>query len=237
MPPSIWRILVTTLGALAVLLTAVAVIAMFLAPGRQADIWVELAKACIQLVVVVGLGGIVGLVLRSVELIRDERRAIDDRKRSILEQLVGAYYRLKFVRRNLRTVGLHHPARERLRSEQLAALREGMTSIVEVGLTIEQVYRDVDDARADFDQATSVEVQEHLRQLLAYVGALVEEWERYGGEFWEDDEMMTVGDLPVLQAFLGPAENDFHPHAAEHLGRVELIVRHALFERLRPPAL
>ena len=39
-----------------------------------ADIWTEIAKACIQLVVVVGLGGIVGVMLRSVDERRDERR-------------------------------------------------------------------------------------------------------------------------------------------------------------------
>jgi hypothetical protein len=213
---------------MAVLLAAVAGIAVFLVPGRRADIWIELAKACIQLVVVVSLGGIVGLVLRSIDLWRDEARAVYDRRRGILEQLVVAYQRLKFVRRDLRAIGLGHPARERLRAEQLKALREGMTSIIEADLAIEQVYREVDDARANFVPVDSDVVHEQLRRLLEYVGSIVDEWERYGGEFWEDEQPIRMRDLPRLQAFLGPAEDDFLPRAGEPLGRVEWTVRRAL---------
>jgi hypothetical protein len=218
------------------LLAAVACIGVFLVPGRGTDIWVEIAKACIQLVVVVGLGGIVGLVLRSVDEMRDQRRARDDRRFAIFQQLVTAYHRLKFVRRNLRTVGLRHPGPEQLRAEQLAALREGLTSIVEVDLTLEQVYRELD-ARSVFTDQVSI--HEHLGRLLKYVSCLVEEWEMHGGGFWDDQQAIRVGDLPKLQAFLGPAKDDFRPNAADPMGRVEWIVRGELpnSSSLRTPAL
>jgi hypothetical protein len=216
------RIWLSMLAITVALLGTVAYIAMFLVPGREADIWVEIAKACIQLVVVVGLGGIVGLVLRSVDEKRDQRRARDERRFAIFQQLVAAYHRLKFVRRNLRTVGLRRPGPERLRPEQLAALREGLTSIVEIDLTLEQVYRELD-ARSAFSDRDSI--HEQLGRLLQYVSGLVEEWEIHSGGFWDDHQSVRVGDLPKLQAFLGPAKDDFRPNAADPMGRVEWIVR------------
>lgn len=120
----------STAAAVVVLLAVVICVAVFLAPSRAADIWTEIAKACIQLVVVVGLGGIVGVVLRSIDERRDERRARDERRFAIFQELVDAYHRIKLVRRRLRTVGLRAPGPERLRSEQLKTLREGMTTII-----------------------------------------------------------------------------------------------------------
>jgi len=119
------RIWVGAATAVLVLLAVVICVAVFLAPTRASNIWTEIAKACIQLLVVVGFGGVVGTVLRSVDQRRDERRARDEQRYAIFQEIVDAYHRLKYVRRHLRSMGLRAPAAERLNSKQLTALREG----------------------------------------------------------------------------------------------------------------
>jgi hypothetical protein len=227
------RIWLSAAATLLVLLAVVIAVAVFLAPGRAADIWTEIAKACIQLVVVVGLGGVVGVVLRSIDERRDERRARDERRFAIFQELVDAYHRIKSVRRQLRTVGLRAPGLERLRSEQLTALREGMTTIIEAELTLEQIYRELD-ARSVFDR--NDDIREQLGRLLGYTSGLVGEWEKYGGAFWKDAQTRSVADLPKLQAFLGPAKADFTGRAADPIGWIEWIVRDELLSTPRARA-
>jgi hypothetical protein len=223
----------STAAAVVVLLAVVICVAVFLAPSRAADIWTEIAKACIQLVVVVGLGGIVGVVLRSIDERRDERRARDERRFAIFQELVDAYHRIKLVRRQLRTVGLRAPGPERLRSEQLQALREGMTTIIEAELTFEQIYRGLD-TRSVFDK--NDDIRKHLGRLLDYTSGLVGEWEKYGGAFWKDTQTRRVADMPKLQAFLGPAKADFTGRAADPIGWIGWIVRDELLSTPRARA-
>jgi hypothetical protein len=195
-------------------------------PDRRDDIWVDLARAAIQLVVIIGLGGVVSLVLRDAEAARERRRLLDERRYAIFEQLVTVYNRLKFVRRNLRMVGLRGNP-DSLRAEQVEALRTGMQTLTEAQLTLEEVLRGLD-ARPVFGKAD--EIHDRLTALAGYVGRLVDEWEHQGQHFWVGQQTKEVGELPRLQKFLGPAKDDFRPHAAEPLGWVECIVREQLPE-------
>ena len=58
------RVLAGAAAIAAVLVAAVSAITLWVVPGRRDDIWVDLARAGIQLVVIIGLGGVVSLVLR-----------------------------------------------------------------------------------------------------------------------------------------------------------------------------
>ncbi len=215
------RIWVAALASMAALVIAVVAIGLWVVPQRRDDLWFELAKAGIQLVVVIGLGGVVSSVFRVVDVSRERRRIRDEQRFAIFQQLVTAYHQLKFVRRNLRMVGLRNGPDE-LRPEQVEALRSGMATVTDVELTLEQIYRELD-ARSVFDQ--SDELHGHLARLLQYVSKLVEEWEGHGASFWPDHQTDRVQDLVVLQAFLGSAKDDFRPNAADPMGRMEWIVR------------
>jgi hypothetical protein len=209
---------------MAALVLGVVAIGRWAVPDRREDLWVELAKAAIQLVVVIGLGGIVSVVLKTVEVSREQRRIRDERRFAVFRDLVNAYHQLKSVRRNLRMAGLRGGPDE-LRPEQVEALRAGMASLVEVELTLEQVHRELD-ARSVFDWAD--EIRRHLQRLMTYVSKLISEWERNGGGFWPDRQTGRLQDLPALQAFLGVAKADFRPNAADPMGRMEWIVRSEL---------
>jgi hypothetical protein len=220
------RLIWLSMAAASVLLLAiVSCVGVFLAPNRAPDIWIEIAKACIQLVVVVGLGGAVGVVLKAVDERRSQRRLRDDLRFRMFQEVVSAYHRLKFVRRNLRAMGLRRPGPERLRPEQVSALREGQTTLVEVELTLEQMNRELA-TRSIFDR--SDEIRRHLARLLDYLSSIVDEWEHYGGPLWEDQQSVLIDELTRLQAFLGRAEDDFRPNAADPMGWVEWIVRDEL---------
>lgn len=218
------RAWVAALVSMAALVMAVVAIGGWAVPARRDDLWVELAKAGIQLVVVIGLGGVVSAVLRTIDVSRERRRIRDERRFAIFQQLVTAYHQLKFVRRNLRTVGLRDGPDELL-PEQVEALRAGMATVVDANLTLEQLYRELD-ARSVFER--SEEVHHHLGRLLQYLSNLIDEWEHNGAGFWSTRQTGRVRDLVVLQAFLGPAKDDFRPNAADPMGRVEWIVRDEL---------
>lgn len=220
------RLIWISIGVASVFLLAIVFcVAVFLGPSRAPDIWMEIAKACIQLVVVVGLGGVVGGVLKVVDEQRSQRRLRDDLRFKVFQEVVTAYHRLKFVRRNLRAVGLRRPEPGRLRPEQVSALRKGQTTLVEVELTLEQMNRELE-TRSIFDR--SPEIRRHLARLLAYLSKIIDEWEHYGGQVWGDQQSVSVGELPRLQAFLGRAEHDFRPNAADPMGWVEWIIRDEL---------
>src|SRR5207244_856571 len=150
--------------------------------------WVELAKAGIQLVVVIGLGAVVSFVLRMLDVSRERRRTRDERRFATFQQLVKAYHQLKFVRRSLRMVGLRDGP-DKLFPEQVDALRSGMATVVDVNLTVEQIFRELD-ARSVFEGAA--EIQDHLGRLLEYVENLVDEWESHGMGFWPDHQTGRV---------------------------------------------
>jgi hypothetical protein len=108
-----------------------------------------------------------------------------------------------------------------LLAAQLTALREGLTSIAEADLTLEQIYRGLDARSVFTDQAS---FHEQLGRLLKYLSGIVEEWQMHGGGFWDDEQTVRVGDLPKRRVLLGPATDDFGPNAADPMGRVEWIV-------------
>ena len=58
------RILTAAAVLAALLVAAVTAIALWVVPDRRDDIWVDLARAAIQLVVIIGLGGVVNTVYR-----------------------------------------------------------------------------------------------------------------------------------------------------------------------------
>jgi hypothetical protein len=215
------------LGCAAALLAVVVAIGVVAVPDQREDLWFEFAKAAIQLVVVIGLGGIVGVVLRSVDVRRERMRIRDERRFEMWQQLIAAYHQLKFVRRNLRTVGLREGP-DRLRAEQVDALRSGMSTVVDVSLTFEQSYRELD-TRSVFDH--SKEIREQLEVVISYLGKLVKEWEENGSAFWSDGQTRRVGDLPRLQKLIGPAAGDFRLYAATPMRRIGWIVRGELLER------
>lgn len=214
------------IAAAVILIGGLVTIAVVAVPDRRDDIWIEVAKAGIQLLVVIGLGAVVSTVMKSAEAARDRGRQRDERRFAIFAQIVAAYHRLKFVRRNLRMVGIRSRP-EQLRPEQVEALRSGMETIAEVQLEFEEVMRSLD-ARSAFDDAE--EIARHLGLLADYVGNLVKEWEDHGECFWSDNQSRRVGELPRLQAFIGRAADDFRPNAATPMGWLEWIVRGELPE-------
>ena len=87
-----WAVGIAAAVALVVGLIAIAVAAV---PDQRDELWIALAKAGIQLLVVIGLGAIVGAVVKSAEEARDQRRQRDERRFAIFTQVVSAYHRLK----------------------------------------------------------------------------------------------------------------------------------------------
>ena len=218
------RIWVVTVALMATLLLVVSAIGFWAVPKRREELWFELAKAGIQLAVVIGLGGVVSSVLRAVDASRERRRIRNEHRFATFQQLVAAYHQLKLVRRNLRMVGVRDGP-DALRPEQVEALRSGMTMVVEAELTLEQIYREVN-TRSVFHR--TVEIESSLDLLLPYIRQLVKEWEAHGPAFWPDHQTENVRNLVALQAFLAGAEHGFRKNAADPMMNMQLAVRDEL---------
>jgi hypothetical protein len=212
-----WRVPVAVVAGSFVLATVIVIAVARAVPEQRDELWIDLAKAGIQLAVVIGLGGV-----------------LDEHRFEVFRDVIAAYHQLKSVRRNLRTVGLRDCTDHPLRPEQIEALRSEMATVVEVQLTLEQMMRELDARSTTF--ARSAEIALHLSRLAIYVDGLVEEWEKHGRKFWADHQPGKVSDLKALQAFLGRAADDFRPRAADPLGRVEQIVREELLGRPSGPS-
>ena len=104
-----WLVVVLVCGLLAGA-GLVAAGLLFTSSSRRSDIWIDLAKAGVQLGVVVVIGGVIATLLRSFDDYRDYRRREREYRLSVFHDLLGAYKGLKAARRTLRAFGFRAPA-------------------------------------------------------------------------------------------------------------------------------
>lgn len=99
--------LIVLLGILGVLVLLIGILGAVLAESSTADeLWLELAKAGIQIVAVGVVGGALAQAWRRIQTQREAAAAADDKIRAELAELVALYNNVKAVRRRLRSLGL-----------------------------------------------------------------------------------------------------------------------------------
>lgn len=194
------------------LIAFVVVVGTFIVPDRAADLWMDAAEGALQLAVVTVIGGAVAATYRRIDSDRERRRARDELRFEIFQQLSSGYQQLRRVRRNLKFAGIHilqsSSVRPRLRPEQIAMLRDGMVELVQVTTMLEQITQELD-VRIVFDRRE--EMFEALFKIVAYNERLIHEWQKRGVEFW-DAESGDVRDLPALAEFLADTQVSFRPN-------------------------
>ena len=112
--------------------------------GNQLDqIWYDLAKSGIQLVVISVIGGGVTAALKYLDTVRDEQRRLNEYRLSVLRTVTHSYNKLKAVRRELRALGLRSVRAEGLSSEQAGKFHVLMSSLNEAQLALEHISREL----------------------------------------------------------------------------------------------
>lgn len=200
-------------GVVVVLMVFVVLVGAVIIPSRASDLWMEAAKGALQLAVVIFIGGAVAAVYRSIDSDREQRRARDELRFKIFQQLGSSYQQLRTARRNLKFAGIHvvqaSATKIDLRPEQVKILRASMLSIVDVTTTLERIAQELD-VRTVFDR--SDEILMALFAIVGYTERIIKEWQIHGVNFWPDEPTGDIRDMAALKEFLVSTEQSFRPN-------------------------
>jgi hypothetical protein len=165
---------------------AIALIVWGIVGADHKALALEAAKAGMQLGVVTALGAAVTYVLgrvddarkertKQAEVEREERRRLNDYRLAVFRDAIGAYNKVKTVRRTLRAQGLAQARGDALRPDQINQFNIQMFALNEAELSLERIEREAAAQAATFDQA-SAHVDE-LRTCEKYLRKILDVWE------------------------------------------------------------
>ncbi len=162
----------------AVLLAAVlmALLGAIMAPERHSDMWVELVKSSIQIIVLAVAGGVVGAVLRDRDAAREDGRRRRAYLLAFLDEIEVTYGQVKSVRRMLRTYGFGQPRDGGLTPQQVVGFRTQMAHLNEAQLTYEMHARKVAALAGRFG-ASSERLEQDLGHIQGYLASVLREWQ------------------------------------------------------------
>lgn len=221
--PYVRRVIVTALTVvLLIMLLAIAVallIAIFgeVKPDTRAQILLEAAKALLQFMIVIILGGLSGLAINSFDKRRRGYRALQEFRQEFLESLSRSYQDAKRARRALRTVGLTTKFGDQkppMNTKRCEAYQEQMLSLNDTQLTLERLKIEAGNFRDAF--SAKAKLEEELRGMENYVRKVVKEYEQYWGGLQQDPPVVTFENLERLADFTGSfSDSDFRNDFSE----------------------
>jgi hypothetical protein len=207
-----------------------------MAPERQKDIWVELAKSGAQVVVLVLATGVVGAMLRDRDALREQQRRHEAYLLAFLEQIEVTYGQVKTARRMLRTMGFDASRTMTLTADQATGFRVQMALLNEAELSFETYARKVA-VMPGLWEAESASMAAELTSLYQYLHGVLTEWQM-------DPTVLAAGaDTSALQGwlkfrqFLGydqASVRAFEDGVADRMLAVELLIRAADKPALSP---
>jgi hypothetical protein len=190
------------------------------APKKGDEIWLEVAKAGLQLGVVTIVGGGIAASLKHLEATREQRRQLSDYRLGILRSVVTSYNRIKAVRRILRAHGFRSSAVDNLTAEQVSAFDSQLQHLNEEQLTLEATYRDIEAQPALFTNSACI--QSALKTVEEYLHGVIQDWEDHGAEVVAHAPANVLNKMSQLQTFLGSSKLGFKSGAGtpmEMLGK------------------
>jgi hypothetical protein len=177
---------------------------LFTSSSRRPAIWLDFAKAGVQLLVVGVIGALIAFLFRSFEADREDRRREREYRLGVFHDLIAAYNGVKAARRTLRAFGFRTPVSAPLNTDQVSEYRAQLRSLNDINLSLERVERELESRPTLFTSAGGL--QADVETAAGYVHDLIEEWESEGFKITEGTEASQVEALDKLQEFLGPAE-------------------------------
>lgn len=220
-----WVIIVAVLaGAVGMVL-----LASLMAPERQEDIWVELAKSSAQIVVLVMATGVVGAMLRDRDAVREAQRRHEASLLAFLEQIEATYAQVKTARRMLRTLGFNSQAVMTLSADQASGLRVQMALLNEAELSFETYARKVA-AMPGLWAVESAAMTTELTRVFQYLHSVLMEWQTDPTVFGAGADTAAMQAWQHFRQFLGYDEASagaFDEGVASRMLAIEMLVRAA----------
>ncbi|MFN8620846.1 MAG: hypothetical protein U0869_08900 [Chloroflexota bacterium] len=218
------------IGTVIVIAISLIVIASFSLQSRSSDLWMEIAKSSLQIMVLSVSGGVVGAVLRDRDAARDARERRRQRLLAHLEKVDASYGHIKAGRRLLRTLGFDVPSDRPLTPEQVAGFRTQMALLNEAQLSFEADARRVPLLAADLGP-TQDELKRLLDDIAAYLRRVLFEFEADPTVFVAGGDSMTLARWPHYLQFVQYDDAStavFTAQVIDRMSRVEAIVLEAV---------
>jgi hypothetical protein len=223
--PPFWVVIAVVIaGAIAMVLLAAA-----MAPQRQHDIWVEIAKSGAQVVVLVLATGVVAAMLRDRDALREERRRQQERLLAFLDQVETTYGQVRTARRFLRTYGFDSTAQMVLSAEQTTGFRTQLALLNEAQLTFEVQSRVVA-ALPGLWGARRASLTGELAMMSDYLRAVIREWETDPTVVVVGGDASAIQGWPAFKRFVGydeAAVGSFQAGIVDRMLAIEGLVREA----------
>ncbi len=170
--------------------------------GSRGDLPFEVAKAGVQLFAIVLLGGAATFAFGELNdrreqrreiaaEVREELRALDAYRAEVAGELIGAYPRVKAVRRTLRAVGFEPPVSGTLTVEQRGEFWEQLKLLNACQLTLEKVSRDIEGQPEVYGEDSAF-IKSEVDRVEDHVNKIIADWEKYGRTFTVDADLVTV---------------------------------------------
>jgi hypothetical protein len=188
---------------------ALTIIGSIRSSPQRSDPWLEVAKAGLQLGVIVLVGGAVTYGFKFLDSERNVRARRDEYLLGVIRNLVESYNRVKSVRRTLRAYGFLKPEAPRPDShrftvEQVDAYRKQMFVLVEAQLRLEEISREIKAQPQVFEHSEALKVLIHTGE--SYVNDVIGDWEDHGIDVVVGAHAGRTTDVfKHLQHFLGPS--------------------------------
>lgn len=205
---------------------AMALLGAFMAPERHSDMWVELVKSSIQIIVLAVAGGVVGAVLRDRDAVRDAELRRRAYFLAFLDQVDLSYGQVKSVRRMLRTYGFGQPRAGALTPQQVVGFRNQMAHLNDAEVAYEMHARKVAALAGRFGGAADG-LEQALTGIHTYLATVLREWQADPEAISSRSDAAATGSWPHFSGFVDyeeAATGTFREGVADRMVTVELIL-------------
>jgi hypothetical protein len=167
------------------------------------DLWLDVAKAGVQVVAVGVLGGALAAIWQNIRARREREIERNDKIRAELASLVALYNDVKAVRRILRSLGLDlktYPEREQEQIRQSAVLTEEQARgfhaqmLILSGLQLGFEAKVKQFGQTNFLDDETGKVVEALGRIEEHLNQVLDLWERSGWTIREGTALAVVSD-------------------------------------------
>jgi hypothetical protein len=181
--------------------------------SSRGDLPFEVAKAGVQLFAIVLLGGTATFAFgelngrreqrreiaaearderRKLDAeAREERRRLDAYRAEVAGELIGAYHRVKAVRRTLRAAGFEPPVSGTLTVEQRTEFWEQLKLLNACQLTLEKVSRDIKGQPEVYGEDSAF-IKREVDNVEHHVNEIIADWEKQGRGFIVGADLGTI---------------------------------------------